>query len=113
MRKRLPSYIETQLFRIAQEALTNVIKHAEANIVKVTLGINKSRINLLIEDDGIGFIPDTAFNPSDSKQRLGLRGIKERTKICGGSVSLDSFLGQGTRLEIEIPITENMDNNYD
>ena len=113
VRKRLPSYIETQLFRIAQEALTNVIKHARATAVKVTLSVSKSMINLLIEDDGIGFTPDTAFNPFDNKQRLGLIGIKERAKICGGYVSLDSSSGQGTRLGIEIPIAENRDINYD
>jgi signal transduction histidine kinase len=98
---RLPADLETALFRIAQEALTNVLKHAHARLATLTLTVADQTIRLTIGDDGVG------FNPSASRRKtqrwsLGLMTMQERVEAVGGRLVIDSVLGQGTRIIAEV-----------
>jgi two-component system, NarL family, sensor kinase len=95
----LPVRVEVGLYRIAQEALTNVVRHAEAKHLKIHLVLTPERAQLTIEDDGRGFEP--AQIP---KGRYGLIGLNERVKLLAGSLKLRSSPGAGTRLEITVPL---------
>jgi len=103
--RRPAPVVETAFFRIAQEALANVIKHARATSAKVRLSFGKSRLVLLVEDNGIGFDPDAMLRISDNRTNLGLLGMEERAKLCGGSLKIDSAPGHGTRLKVEIQVS--------
>jgi signal transduction histidine kinase len=96
---RLPDDTETHLFRIAQEALTNVARHAEAKHVTLTLGPAGDAIRLAIQDDGRG-LPD---RPSP-RRGLGLIGIRARARSAGGDASIRSAAGQGVLIEVQVPI---------
>jgi two-component system NarL family sensor kinase len=95
----LPVRVEIGLYRIAQEALTNVIRHAQADCLSVQLVITPSQVQLVIEDDGQGF--DSAQIP---KGHYGLIGINERAHLLGGQLKLESCPGEGTRIEIVVPL---------
>lgn len=99
----LPRNIENQLFRIAQEGLSNVLRHAEADQVHISLKISETppRAILVIEDNGKGFDIDRI--PQSS---LGIRSIRERSTLLGGTAQWLSVPGQGTRLEIRVPISQ-------
>lgn len=94
----LPVRVEVGLYRIAQEALTNLARHAHAHSLTITLTITSACTRLLIEDDGQGF--DAAQVP---KGHYGLIGINERARLLGGQFTLESCPGAGTRLEVIIP----------
>jgi PAS domain S-box-containing protein len=96
--RRLPLALETELYRMAQEALTNVVKHAQATQVTVTLRFDAAGVCLEIEDDGLGF--ETAVVGRGS---LGLRGIHERAQNIGATLLIHSAPGQGTMLRITVP----------
>lgn len=98
----LPKNIENQLFRIAQEGLSNVLRHAEASRVKISVKISdaSNRALLTIEDDGKGFVIEDIPNSS-----IGIRSIKERSTLIGGTAQWLSVPGQGTKLEIRVPIS--------
>jgi two-component system NarL family sensor kinase len=98
----LPPHLEVALYRIAQEALTNVRKHAQASHVKITLREADSHIELRIEDDGCGF----ASQPSQSQRpptSFGLTGMTERASLIGGELSLRSTPGRGTVVTVRVP----------
>lgn len=102
--RRPAPVIEMALFRIAQEALSNVTKHARATSARVKLNFGKSLLVLEVEDDGRGFDTNAGFRISGDKQNLGLLGMMERAKLCGGSLKVDSAPGRGTRLRVDIPV---------
>ncbi|GFP21560.1 hypothetical protein HKBW3S06_00787 [Candidatus Hakubella thermalkaliphila] len=102
--KRLPPEIETALYRIVQEALSNVIKHAGAEKVDVVLEHRGSSVVAKIEDDGRGFDVDKVMNSRKEERRLGLFGMYERASLMGGVLTLKSRPGQGTTVFIEIPL---------
>jgi len=87
------------LFRILQEALTNVMRHAQAHTVEIMLEDDGTLLSLIIIDDGIGFDPTL---PSAS---FGLVGMRERVLMLGGDLQLDSAPGEGTHLKVAIPWT--------
>jgi signal transduction histidine kinase len=95
---------EIELFRIAQEALSNVIKHAKASSAKVKLNFGKLRLVLLVEDNGTGFDTSSALSMSGDKQSLGLLGMRERAELCGGTLKIKSTPGGGTQIKVEIPV---------
>jgi signal transduction histidine kinase len=97
--ERLPPEIETALYRIAQEALTNVVKHARARSVSIVLGEKPDAATLVVEDDGGGFDP---ARPRDGG--LGLLGMRERMELVGGRLTVESRPGAGTTLVAEVPI---------
>jgi signal transduction histidine kinase len=96
--KRLAPEVETALYRIVQEALTNVAKHAGARHVSVVLTRKHERVSVVIEDDGKGF--DTSAGTGDG---LGLLGMRERVQLLDGTLSVESSVGAGTTLVLELP----------
>lgn len=103
--RRLSSDVELCLFRIAQEGLFNVERHAEASTVEVTLAYQEHRARLTIHDNGRGLPPGQALPASFSGGHLGLLGIQERARLLGGNVRVVSRPGQGTRLRVTLPLT--------
>jgi PAS domain S-box-containing protein len=110
---RLPPDVETTLYRIAQEALTNVAKHSRATRVDVILERRPEHVLLIVEDDGVGFdIPDAADassdrNPADpdtahARGGFGLRGMQERAALVGASVEIESAVGKGTTILVRM-----------
>jgi PAS domain S-box-containing protein len=91
----------TATFRIFQECMTNVIRHAQAKSVRVALVQEEENILLVVEDDGIGF---SESGLSNSLGSLGLLGMKERAQFCGGDVQISSFPGKGTTVTVRVPI---------
>jgi PAS domain S-box-containing protein len=91
----------TATFRIFQECLTNVIRHAQATTVFVDLSQEDENILLVVEDDGIGFHETGASNALGS---LGLLGMKERAQFCGGDVQISSSVGNGTKVTVRVPM---------
>ena len=89
------------LYRIAQEALHNIVKHAHARTVFLSLSRQDGELILEVRDDGKGFDPTEAF-----PGHLGLRSIQERVALLGGTYSLESAPAQGTCLRVRIPIHE-------
>jgi signal transduction histidine kinase len=98
---RLTSEIETTLYRIAQEALTNVAKHARADSVDIILERRPDYVSLIIEDDGVGFDQAAAGAPH---QGFGLLGIRERAALLGATVQIESASGEGTTIIVRMPI---------
>ena len=86
------------LYRAAQEGLTNVRKHAAARSVSVRLELGDAEAQLCVADDGQGFVPSTVDDG------FGLLGMRERLELVGGSVTVDSSPGGGTRLRIRVPV---------
>jgi PAS domain S-box-containing protein len=101
---RFSSELETACFRIAQEALTNVARHARAETVTVWLSRNRDYLILGIEDDGEGFDIEALQRHALAGATLGLRGMEERAYAVGGRVKIDSATNKGTRVFVELPI---------
>lgn len=97
--RRLPANIETAIFRIVQESLTNVIMHAQATRVDVVISRKNDTVAAIIEDNGIGFFPSLATNG----EHLGLFGMRERIEMLGGSLAIESEPGKGTMVKAEVP----------
>ena len=98
---RLPSDIETVVYRVTQEALTNMVKHADAAVASVLLEQRGDTLQLIVEDDGAGFDPGAG---GGERPRLGLSGIRERLLLVNGSLQLETAPGAGTTLFIRIPL---------
>jgi light-regulated signal transduction histidine kinase (bacteriophytochrome) len=102
--RRLPPVIETALYRTLQEAVTNVVKHADATKVGIILEGNENEARLIIEDNGRGFHwGDVEISPAPTV-RLGLLGIRERLSLVGGTLEVETAPGQGTTLIIHVPV---------
>jgi signal transduction histidine kinase len=97
---RLPRPVETALFRIVQEGITNIVRHADASAVVVRLNQEYDQVSLEICDDGVGFIPQQLDILESNGRGLGLRGIQERAAILGGTMNIDSAIGAGTVMRI-------------
>ena len=102
--RRAAPVVETELLRIAQEALSNILKHAKASLARVKLTFGRSNLILEVVDDGIGFDVDTVFNAHGTVRNLGLLGMRERAEICGGELSIRSSPRTGTKLTTVVPI---------
>lgn len=96
----IPENIEVNLYRIAQESLNNILKHAQASQVNITLGRERGKVILQISDNGIGFETSTSFE----RPGLGLKGIKERAEQNGGHVWFQSVPGDGSSIKVEVPL---------
>jgi PAS domain S-box-containing protein len=101
---RLPRELETACFRIAQEALTNVARHARAGSVSVQLERSRERMLLTVMDDGVGFDIDKLRKSASAASALGLRGMEERALAVGGHIEIDSGSGRGTRIRATFPL---------
>lgn len=100
---RLPLTHETALYRIAQEALTNVAKHSGASRVSFILERRGDHVLAVIEDNGSGFDVEAASQPSGRSRRLGLLGMRERAALLGGTINVESEPDVGTTLFVRIP----------
>jgi signal transduction histidine kinase len=98
----LPSETETTLFRIAQEGLVNVLKHANAKSARLLLSYEQDRVQLRVEDDGYGFNPAEILEPQKGRA-WGLIGIQERAALLGGEVSIESTPGKGSTISVSVP----------
>jgi two-component system, NarL family, sensor histidine kinase DevS len=98
--ERLPAEVETVLYRMVQEALTNVVKHADAQSVSIVLGRRDGGISAIVEDDGRGFSPDDV-----RRESLGLVGMRERLALLGGTLAVESTPGKGTALIGYVPLS--------
>jgi len=101
--RRLPSEIEVSVYRIIQEALTNIAKYAKASQVSVVLRQRDSSLVAIIEDNGKGFDIDRVMS-SKGKKRLGLFGMYERASLIGGNLTIESQPGNGTSVFLEVPL---------
>jgi signal transduction histidine kinase len=99
--RRLDSVIETVLFRVAQEALHNIIRHAQVGQAQITLVYQPQEITLKIEDFGAGFNPVQSFAPP---RGWGLAGMRERIESVGGTLTIESEPGKGTIVEVAVPV---------
>jgi signal transduction histidine kinase len=97
---RLTPEIETALYRIVQESLTNIVKHAQAHSVSIVLGRKSDTVSVIVEDDGVGFDPD---RPREGG--LGLIGMRERVSLIGGRLTIESRPGAGTTFVAEVPVS--------
>ncbi len=102
-KRSLPEVVEENVLRIGQEALTNVVKHANANRVGITLEFGATSLLLRIEDNGTGF--EYGQTPVPGDNHFGLLGMSERTKRLGGKFTVQSSHESGTRITVEIPLT--------
>jgi two-component system sensor histidine kinase UhpB len=101
MAKRLPQAVELAGYRIVQEALTNIAKHARATTCRIVLRRQNGDLEITVEDDGRG------FDPSDlraTERGLGLVGMHERAALLDGRVALESTLGVGTSVKVRLPV---------
>jgi signal transduction histidine kinase len=103
---RLPSSIETALYRIFQEALSNVVRHSGADQVKITLAQHNGGFEGEIVDNGHGFNPENIDWEMDNPQGLGLLGMQERVAQCSGSMEITSRKGDGTHIRVRIPLAK-------
>ncbi len=102
--ERLPTALEATLFRIWQEALTNIRKHAHTTRVNIRIERQSSRIELHIQDYGCGFVAQTDTRIREPGNNVGLLGIQERVRLLGGTYRIESQMGQGTQIWVELPL---------
>lgn len=98
--KRLPAVIETAVYRIIQESLTNIARHAQAQNASILLEKRNNHLHVIIEDNGIGFQPQQAAQ----HKRLGLYGMAERAELLNGKLTIESTPNHGTTIFVEIPL---------
>lgn len=103
--ERLSSEVEVAIYRVVQEALTNVSRHSKAGIVSVILARNDRHVKVIIEDDGVGFDAEYLMNDPLNNRRLGLMGMQERVQLVGGEFQIES--GAGTTIVVSIPLSRN------
>ncbi len=102
---KIPSEIEVVLYRIAQEGLTNIIRHAKAGRIKFLLSAENKGVKMTMEDDGIGFDPGK-ISISSGQRHLGLISMRERAEIIGGTLDVYTAISKGTTVEVFIPILQ-------
>src|SRR5438876_2138811 len=103
-KERLPAEMETAIYRIVQECLTNTAKHANANRVTITLKEGKESVHARITDDGQGFDYEALLKTPGQERGLGLAGMNERAVLLDGILNIHSAHGQGTLIEVSIPL---------
>jgi signal transduction histidine kinase len=101
----VPNEIEAVLYRIAQEGLTNILRHAHATHVSLVVERHLQGIRMIIEDDGVGFDPAN-LGMANGKRHLGLISMKERAEILGGTLDIYTAPGKGTTIQVQVPVGE-------
>ncbi len=100
---RLEPEVETLAFRVVQESLTNAMRHSGAAGARVRLERVEDRLMIEVADRGRGFDAQTVLGPAETASGFGLRGMRDRVELAGGSFRLASRAGDGTRVEVELP----------
>jgi two-component system sensor histidine kinase DegS len=103
---RLAPYTEVTIFRVVQQLLENAAKHANPSRVQVIVQLDGRTARAIVEDDGSGFDVQEAMASADERKTIGLALIQDRAQMLGGTLDIDSSLGRGTRVTLEIPETE-------
>jgi signal transduction histidine kinase len=101
---KLPGFLKTTLFRITQEAVSNIIRHSRAQNAMISMTKNEKQVYLLIEDDGKGFDIQKVLDAATKEHHWGLVGIQERLDIVGGEFQVKAAPRGGTRMEVTAPI---------
>jgi len=101
LENRFPPDVETAAFRIIQEALTNVARHAGVEKASVRAWVDQEKLNLQVEDEGVGFDPEAVEH---SNQSIGLFGMRERASLCGGFFEIETSPGEGVCLTAQLPL---------
>lgn len=101
--RRLAPHLEVTIFRVIQELLNNVDQHAHADHVDVTLDLEGEVVAVTVEDDGCGFDVEEILAAAKERKSVGLITIQERTEMLGGEVEIDSSVGRGTKVRLELP----------
>ena len=104
--RRLPPMLETVVFRVVQEAMTNIAKHAKAETVLIQGAVKEQELTVEVEDDGEGFDPAALATPGREGRGWGLLGMRERVEMLGGHLTLDSAAGRGTHVKVVVPLPE-------
>jgi len=102
---RLPPPVETALYRVVQEALTNVLKHSQARRVSLVLQRSPDHVSAVIEDNGRGFDVESGSQPAATANRLGILGMRERVALVGGNLTVESSLEHGTTIIARVPLS--------
>ncbi len=110
-KRRLPTRVETVLFRIAQESLTNIARHAHATRAALRLEFADASVVLSVSDNGCGFDVDQVMRGNAARRAWGLLGVQERVTLVGGKFKIDSAPGKGTRMVVEVPVAEEILNS--
>ncbi len=100
----LPAKVKTYMFRIAQETITNTLKHAQAHSIVLDIEVKSDALKFRYEDDGVGFDKELASKGNTS----GLKNMNDRVRLLSGSIQLDSNEGQGTKILIQIPLNQSV-----
>jgi two-component system, chemotaxis family, CheB/CheR fusion protein len=103
---RLSREVEITLYRVVQEGLTNVLKHASATRVDLILELREGVVRLVLEDNGAGFDVEQVLTSAEKARRLGVRGMQERVALLGGELQIESSPGHGTTLYVRLPALE-------
>ncbi|NIA16302.1 MAG: ATPase, partial [Nitrospiraceae bacterium] len=109
--ERLPAQIEVALYRIAQEAITNVVRHAGASQISMILLRQTDEVSLIVEDDGNGFEMDSV--DQEGHRPLGLMGMRERASLVGGEFVMASIPGKGVTIRVRIGLDKEGHANQD
>ena len=102
--KRLNTKIETACFRVSQEALTNILRHAHAANVWIDLSADQNQVTLTVRDDGVGFVVEDGTNRATTGESLGLLSMEERIALIGGHLTVQSQPGKGTEVRARVPL---------
>lgn len=105
-RRRLRPEAETILYRIAQEALTNAARHSHATVATVDLVFDMGVVQLVVSDNGIGFVPEAVMRKDTTRRPWGLLGMQERAELAGGEFRIESAPGKGARVIVTVPLGE-------
>jgi len=104
--ERIDREVETLAFRIVQEALTNVAKHSGARAARVEIERSPARLAIRVADQGRGFDPRRLLDSEDGEAGVGLRGMRDRAELFGGSLRVDAREGDGTRIDVAVPLVD-------
>jgi signal transduction histidine kinase len=103
-RQRIPATIETTIYRVVQEALTNILKHAQASRVSLIAERRNGEVRVIIEDDGRGFDLAAVVAAPEAQHKLGLRGMEERAALADGRIEIETAPGKGTTIYVYLPL---------
>ncbi|HSN55357.1 MAG TPA: ATP-binding protein, partial [Candidatus Sulfomarinibacteraceae bacterium] len=101
--ERFSTEVETALYRVVQEAMANVVRHARASRADVLLQLRDDRVMVMVEDNGVGFEPEQVRRRGD---HVGLLGLEERAEALGGTLTVESAPGAGATIVVEVPIAD-------
>ncbi|MBI2831579.1 MAG: GAF domain-containing protein [Chloroflexi bacterium] len=102
--RRLPPQLEATVFRVIQEAVYNIARHAQATSATISLQFRKDSLGVRVEDNGVGFDVEKVISSADRPRGLGLLGMRERVELINGTLRILSYPGSGTEIDIEIPL---------